>query len=45
VDREKAKIGEPHKFDDIGWFTLSTLPAEVHSQLPKFLELYKNKLL
>ena len=46
VDRAKVKIGEPHKFDGIGWFTLSTLPApaQVHSQLPKFLELYKDKL-
>lgn len=44
VDRTKAKIGEPHKFDDLGWFTLDTLPTPVHSQLPAFLELYKNKL-
>lgn len=44
IDKEKVKNGEPHKFDEIGWFTLDTLPNPVHSQFPKFLELYKNKL-
>ena len=44
VDREKARNGEPHKLDAIGWFTLKNLPSPLHSQFPKFLELYKNKL-
>lgn len=44
IDKEKVKNGEPQKFDDIGWFTLDTLPNPVHSQFPKFLELYKYKL-
>lgn len=44
VNKEQAKIGEPHKFDNIGWFTLKTLPIPIHSQLPIFLEKYKNKL-
>ncbi len=44
VDRAKVKNGEPHKFDDIGWFTLDTLPSPVHSQLLNFLKLYKKKL-
>lgn len=44
VDREKVKIGEPHKFDEIGWFTLDTIPDQVHSQLPTFLKLHKGKL-
>ena len=44
VDREKAANGEPHKFDEIGWFTLKTLPSPLHSQLPHFLEKYKEKL-
>ena len=44
VDRNTAKIGEPHKFDNLGWFTLTTLPSPVHSQLPTFLEKYKTKL-
>jgi 8-oxo-dGTP diphosphatase len=44
VNREMAAIGEPHKFDDLGWFTLDGLPSPVHSQLPTFLEKYKVRL-
>jgi len=44
VDPAKVAIGEPHKFDSIGWFTKETIPAEIHSQLPTFLEKYKDKL-
>lgn len=44
VDPSQAKNGEPHKFDEVGWFTLGNLPAPVHSQLPIFLEKYKGKL-
>ena len=44
VDVAKANNGEPHKFDDIGWFTLKTLPVPLHSQLPAFFEKYKDKL-
>lgn len=44
VDREKVRNGEPHKFDAVEWFTLKNLPTPVHSQLPNFLELYKDKL-
>lgn len=44
VNRSTAKIGEPHKFDNLGWFTLDTLPSPVHSQLPTFLEKYKAAL-
>ena len=44
VDRDKAGIGEPHKFDDLAWFTPGELPSPVHSQLPTFLEKYKDIL-
>jgi 8-oxo-dGTP pyrophosphatase MutT (NUDIX family) len=44
VDRKMAAIGEPHKFDDLGWFTLDALPSPVHSQLPTFLEKYRQHL-
>ncbi len=44
VDPSKANVGEPHKMDAIGWFTLDKLPTPVHSQFPKFLELYKDRL-
>lgn len=36
--------GEPHKFDDVQMFTFASMPEELHSQLPKFLALYKAKL-
>jgi 8-oxo-dGTP diphosphatase len=45
VDPPKVKNGEPHKFDEIGWFTLESIPEPIHSQLPFFLEKYKEKLL
>lgn len=45
VDREKVQIGEPHKFSDIGWFTLDTLPDNLHSSLPNFFKKYKDKLI
>ncbi len=44
VDRSKAKNGEPHKFDEIGWFKLSNFPTPLHSQLPAALEKYKDQL-
>lgn len=44
INKNKVKIGEPHKFDEIGWFKLDSLPILVHSQFPKFIELYKDKL-
>lgn len=44
VDPEKVKNGEPHIFDDIGWFTFDTIPEQAHSQLPKFLDLYRERL-
>jgi 8-oxo-dGTP diphosphatase len=44
VEKNKVKIGEPHKFDSIGWFNLDTIPNEIHSQLPTFFENYKDKI-
>ena len=35
VDREKVKNGEPHKIDEIGWFTSDSIPAPLHSQFWK----------
>ncbi len=45
IDKDKVQNGEPHKFDDIKWFKLDSLPTPLHSQFPKFLELYKDKLM
>ena len=44
IDPKKVKNGEPHKFDEIGWFTLDTVPENSHSQFPNFLNLYQDKL-
>lgn len=44
IDSSRVKIGEPHKFDEIGWFKLSALPENLHSQLPHFLDKYKDRL-
>ena len=44
VDKSKVKIGEPHKFKDLKWFTLNKLPKGLHSELPKFFKKYKEKL-
>lgn len=44
VDRSKVKNGEPHKFDDIGWFRTDALPSPLHSQFPAFLDKHKDKL-
>ena len=44
VDRSKVKIGEPHKFDDLGWFKPEELPDNLHSQLPNLLNRYKERI-
>lgn len=44
VDRNQVKNGEPYKFDEVAWFTLNNLPDNLHSQLPNFFKLYKEKL-
>jgi 8-oxo-dGTP diphosphatase len=44
VDKEKVKNGEPHKFDEIGWFNLNNLPSPLHSQVTNEIDLYKDKL-
>lgn len=44
VDRSTVANGEPHKFDDVAWFTLHTLPTPLHSQMQNFIEKYGNAL-
>jgi 8-oxo-dGTP diphosphatase len=44
VDRSQVKNGEPHKFDEIEWFTLDNLPSPMHSQFPEFLGKYRDRL-
>jgi 8-oxo-dGTP diphosphatase len=35
VDPRTVSIGEPHKIDEIGWFTSDSLPNPLHSQFYK----------
>jgi ADP-ribose pyrophosphatase YjhB (NUDIX family) len=44
VDPTLAKIGELHKFEELGWFTLDTLPNPIHSQLAYTIDKYRDKL-
>ena len=44
VNPNMVKNGEPHKFDEVKWFTLNTLPSPIHSQLGNFLKEYSKKL-
>jgi 8-oxo-dGTP diphosphatase len=44
VDRNAVRNGEPHKFDEIGWFRLNDLPSPLHSHIPSFLEEYRDVL-
>jgi 8-oxo-dGTP pyrophosphatase MutT (NUDIX family) len=39
LDPDRVRIGEPHKFDELGWFAPGALPAPLHSQLPETLVL------
>ncbi|MEU1877548.1 NUDIX domain-containing protein [Streptosporangium sp. NPDC020072] len=40
VDPAEVAIGEPHKFDRLGWFDPGELPEPRHSQLPETLALF-----
>jgi len=46
VDPIQVKNGEPHKFEDVKWYTRETIPQKefLHSQLLVFLEKYKDQL-
>ena len=44
VDAKKVANGEPHKFDDVQWFTLDNLPSPLHSQVEDELRAYRDKL-
>lgn len=44
VDPATVVIGEPHKFDRLGWFARDALPAPLHSQLAPTLALLPDHL-
>ena len=39
VNPKEVQINEPHKIDEIGWFTLDTLPEPRHSMFHKAQEI------
>lgn len=43
VDPQMIRIGEPHKIDELGWFTSDKLPAPLHSQFWKSYEVALQK--
>lgn len=45
IDRSKVKNGEPHKFEEIGWFRLDEFPKKMHSVFPTFYNKYKERIL
>lgn len=44
INSSGVGVGEPYKFDAVEWFTLRTMPSPLHSQLPVFLDKYKEML-
>jgi 8-oxo-dGTP pyrophosphatase MutT (NUDIX family) len=44
VDPATIRNNEPHKFDDMGWFHLATLPSPVHPGVPGFFARYPDAL-
>lgn len=43
IDPSTVKIGEPHKIDELGWFTSDTLPSPLHSQFWKSYQVALDK--
>jgi 8-oxo-dGTP pyrophosphatase MutT (NUDIX family) len=41
IDPAQAAVGEPHKFDALGWFPADEPPDPHHSQLPATLDLFR----
>jgi 8-oxo-dGTP pyrophosphatase MutT (NUDIX family) len=44
IEREVAGNGEPHKFDEVGWFRIDDIPHPLHTGFAKFLEKYRDRL-
>ncbi len=44
VEPSTVANGEPHKFDEIGWFKLDAMPQPLHSQIEKHIAQFKEKL-
>jgi 8-oxo-dGTP diphosphatase len=46
IDPAQVQNGEPEMCDEVKWFRMDNLPAdsEMHSQIPKFLNRYRDNL-
>ncbi|MEU8263288.1 NUDIX domain-containing protein [Micromonospora sp. NPDC048999] len=44
VDPATVAIGEPHKFDRLGWYTRDALPTPLHSQVAPTLAMLPDAL-
>lgn len=44
VDPDSVRNGEPHKLDEIGWFSLEKLPSPLHSGTMAFLDKHRDEL-
>jgi len=44
VNPKTIRNSEPHKFDEVRWFALDTLPRNLHSQLHGFMKKYRTTL-
>ena len=44
VDPKEVKNGEPHKFDEIGWFRLDALPSPLHSATLTDIKQFKDQM-
>lgn len=42
VNPDEVKNGEPHKIEEIGWFTLDTLPEPLHTGFAHSLKVYQS---
>ena len=44
INSEKVTNGEPHKFEDLKWFSLDEFPDPLHSELLGFIAKYRHLL-
>jgi ADP-ribose pyrophosphatase YjhB (NUDIX family) len=45
VNKAEVKNGEPDMLDEVGWFTIDTLPSPLHSQVMLDFKVFKKRLL
>lgn len=45
IDPAQVANGDPEKIDELGWFSLDTLPSPLHSKLLEHLQSVKDRIL